>query len=351
MVLNTDQKSIPGEACPCCGEDNFTHWMRIPDRSQRESGHYDLLRCYSCLHTWLNNRPTPEEMGYYYSSEYHRAVGHAGETSPRRWERQLQVISQYKTAGSILDIGCSSGGFLAYLKGGSWKLYGIEASLPTAERARVLTGGEIFAGDVIDATFPPGSFDVITSSDVMEHLYEPGDVFRKVYNWLKPGGIFYVFVPNIMSWEAEMFRTYWYGLDLPRHLHHYSVNSLTALSKSANLCPVRIVTPAGCYLEQSTSIVLNDLACRCGFKWAPVDLSADAGLVWRVIRKTLRLSLEALYGKAASYFRAAPSLQAVFQKAPEHDSAVAVSDSVGLMSREDSSAVPPQYAASTAATQ
>lgn len=323
-MLSTDQKSISGAACPCCGQNNFMRWMRVPERFQSGSGYYDLLRCSSCLHTWLNNQPTPEEMDYYYGSEYHRAVGHAGETSPQRWGRQLQTIRRYKTSGSILDIGCSSGGFLASLRGGPWKLHGIEASLPTAERARSLTDGDIFAGDVMEAKFPPSSFDVITCSDVMEHLYEPHKVFRKVYNWLKPEGIFYVFVPNIMSWEARVFRTYWYGLDLPRHLHHYSVNSLAALSQSTDLRMVRIVTPAGCYLEQSTSILLNDLAHRCGAEWAPVDLSADMGLFWKVVRKAVRLGLEAPYGKVASYFRAAPSLQAVFQKSPRHNAATAV---------------------------
>lgn len=314
-MSNLDQRSNSSAACPCCGQSNFTHWMGVPDRSQSGSGYYDLLRCSSCLHTWLNNQPTPEEMGYYYGPEYHRAVGHAGETSPRRrWGRQLQTIRRYKTAGSILDIGCSSGGFLAFLRGGPWKLYGIEANLPTAERARTITGGDIFAGDVVDATFPHDSFDVITCSDVLEHLYDPQKVFRRVYNWLKPGGIFYVFVPNIMSWEARMFRTYWYGLDLPRHLHHYSVNSLAVLSNSADLRIVRMVTPAGCYLEQSTSILLNDLARRSGVESTSVNLSADAGLVWKVVRKVLRLGVEAPYGKVASYLGAAPSLQAVFQK-------------------------------------
>jgi 2-polyprenyl-3-methyl-5-hydroxy-6-metoxy-1,4-benzoquinol methylase len=346
MALNTNHKFISGDICPCCGESNFAHWMQIPDRCQKESLSYDLLRCSSCLHTWLNNRPAPEEMGRYYSAEYHQAVGQAGEISLRRWRRQLDAISQYKTAGSILDVGCSSGGFLASLKGSSWKLHGIEASRPTADRARALTGGEIFAGDVADAKFPAGSFDVITCSDVLEHLYEPREVFKKVYNWLKPGGIFYILVPNIMSWEAGMFRTYWYGLDLPRHIHHYSTNSLAALSKSADLRLVRIVTPAGCYLEQSASILLNDLVRRRGLGWAPIDLSADMGLVCRVVRKALRLSVEALYGKAASRFGAGPSFQAVFQRAPEHGSEIAISNSARLASWHAASPLPSQHVAS-----
>ncbi len=313
-MFNADQTPIDGNACPCCGANNSTRWMQVPKRPRPGSGYYDLLRCYECQHTWLKNPPTPDEMGQYYGPEYHRLVGSAGESSPVRWKRQLKAISQYKTEGAILDIGCSSGGFLSSLKNSSWKLYGIEASPATAERARTLTGGEIIAGDVIDASFEPESFDVIACSDVMEHLYDPRRVFEKVYGWLKPGGIFYVFVPNIMSWEAQTFRTHWYGLDLPRHLHHYSRKSLSALARFANLRLVRIVTPAGCYLEQSASILLNNLADKHEMKWKPIDMSGDAGLMWRVIRKGLRLSAEAIFSKAASCCGSAASIQVVFQK-------------------------------------
>src|SRR6202041_819968 len=101
------------KACPCCGANSSTQWMQARVRSQGVASSYNLFRCSSCMHIWLDNRPTPEEMTYYYGAEYHRAVGHAGETSPkRRWGRQQRVISMYKSGGSILDIGCSSGGFL-----------------------------------------------------------------------------------------------------------------------------------------------------------------------------------------------------------------------------------------------
>jgi len=108
----------------------------------------------------------------------------------------MGVISKYKIGGSVLDIGCSSGGFLGYLKDGPWKLHGIEASPPTAERARARTGAEVFTGDVLDADFASESFDVITCTDVLEHLYEPLEILRKVSKWLKKDGIFYLFHPD-----------------------------------------------------------------------------------------------------------------------------------------------------------
>jgi len=314
MTSNCGRRSAANPGCPCCGATISTKWMQVPDGSGNGGSSYALLRCPSCLHTWLGNWPSPEELSVYYGPQYHCAVGHAGETSVGRWDRQLQVIAKFKTGGSILDIGCSSGGFLNCLKGDSWELYGVEASLPTAERARALTGAEVFAGDIADANFPANSFDVITCSDVLEHLYEPQEVLRKVYKWLKPNGIFYVFVPNILSWEARVFRSHWYGLDLPRHLQHFSTASLTNLAKSVDLRPVFMVTPPGCYLEQSTSIVVDHLARRAGLRRKALDFTAKPGIAWRVVRKGFRLTAEALYKRVASYCGSAPSIQAVFQK-------------------------------------
>ena len=79
------------------------------------------------------------------------------------------------------------------------------------------------------------SFDVITCFDVLEHLYEPRQVMARVGEWLKPGGIFYVLVPNVDSAEARVFGSYWHGLELPRHLFHYSPASLKFLAESAGL--------------------------------------------------------------------------------------------------------------------
>lgn len=328
MSQNDTQKIASGDPealrigrCPCCGGDRSTQLMSVPDRSQRGASSYALLQCPSCLHIWLGNRPTPEEMSQYYGATYHRDIGHSGETSPKRWAQHVQVLSKYKIGGSVLDIGCSSGGFLGYLRGGPWKLHGIEASQHAAERARARTGADVFAGDVLNAKFPPDSFDVITCMDVLEHVYEPREVLRNVCNWLKPGGMFYVFVPNIMSWEARIFRSYWYGLDLPRHVHHFTAQSLAELTRSVGLRQVSLATPAGCYLEESTWILCDDLARRAGLWWPSWDWIAKPGIAWRIVRKGLRLSVEALYSVVASRFGAAASLQAVFEKDAGPDSA------------------------------
>lgn len=312
-MSDIDEERGQGDRCPCCGESSFALWMRVAER-QPNGEDYELLRCSVCSHVWLGNAPTPDQLSCYYSLEYHQALEHSGDHDTKRWGRQKRVLSEYKTGGSILDIGCSAGGFLAHLAGGAWKLYGIEASPVTAAKARKVTGGQIFAGDVMNANFAPHSFDVVTCSDVLEHLYDPRAVIQKVSEWLKPGGIFYVFVPNISSWEARAFGARWYGLDLPRHLHHFSISSLNALARATELSLLRVVTPAGCYLEQSTSLLLNDMLSEAGATHANVNLSGDAWVGWRALRKAVRLSVEDTYAWIASRCGTAPSLQAIFQK-------------------------------------
>jgi SAM-dependent methyltransferase len=259
-------------------------------------------------------------MSVHYSTEYQTAVGTTGEISHARWRRHVEVISRYKDGGSVLDIGCSSGGFLGSLKAGSWKLHGIELSPLTAERARAKTGADIFVGEALDANFPPRSFDLITCMDVLEHLYEPSEVLKRVSEWLKPGGIFYVFVPNIRSWEARIFRSYWYGLDLPRHLHHFSAKSLGTLAASAGLQQLQMVTPVGDYLEENTRLLFDGMARKARLRSEPLNWFVQPSIPERILRKGCRLTVNALFGLTASSFNAAASIRAVFGKAAEFDS-------------------------------
>jgi SAM-dependent methyltransferase len=299
--------------CPCCTAAASRLWLRTRPLSASEPS-YTLLRCPACSHVWLADPPPPEQLARFYDPIYHQVVTRSGEMGLARWGRQVEILSQYKSGGAILDIGCSSGGFLSCLKGDAWQLAGIEASPDAAERARQLTGGHIVCGDIATAELPPNSFDAVTCTDVLEHLYEPRPVFEKAAQWLKPGGIFYIFVPNIFSWEARFFQSFWYGLDLPRHLHFFSDASLNALSRFAGLDTRWIVTPPGNYLEQSTSRILTWLARKATRQNVWIDIGGPTNLPSRIVRKGIRLTVENGFGRAASLCRAAPSFLALFQK-------------------------------------
>jgi 2-polyprenyl-3-methyl-5-hydroxy-6-metoxy-1,4-benzoquinol methylase len=307
--------AAPAGLCPACGSKDVVAWQEGPDRFHNRADVYQLLRCRDCSVVSLDNPPAPEQMDRHYGREYHNFITAAGEHSSPRWQNYRRIVERYKRdGGSVLDLGCSSGSFLAAMAGPSWELHGIEISASVAEEARARTGADIFVGDVLEAPFAEGSFDVITAFDVLEHLYSPQAVLRKIHKWLKPGGIFFLVVPNIDSWESRLFHSYWYGLELPRHLIHFSPDSLTHAATSAGLKRELLTTPPVNYLEHSSRYVWDAMLRKAGVKRPSVSSGSKPSFAWKVVRRGLRMTAVALFGHTASLANSGPSIEAIFRK-------------------------------------
>jgi SAM-dependent methyltransferase len=313
-----DKGAGPGshgpEPCPICGQADAQMWLRAPDRLHGRQERYTLVRCPACSLVWLSHPPKPEEMHLHYTDAYHKLISAAGENSPARWESRKETLAQYKQSGALLDLGCSSGSFLESLPRDSWKLYGIEMSAEGARTAETRTGAQVFVGNILNAPFPPESFDVITCFDVLEHLCEPRRVMARVGEWLKPGGIFYVLVPNVDSAEARVFGSYWHGLELPRHLFHYSPASLKFLAKSAGLREVLLETRRNPAVGTSLRYVWDDVFRAVGIHPTPVAYRAEASLPWRAARKLFRITALRFLMALAPLAGGGESIHAIFRK-------------------------------------
>ena len=303
-----------GDRCPICGHSGATLWLRAPDRFHGRRELYTLLRCPACSVVWLSDPPRPEEMHLHYTEAYDRLISAAGQNSPLRWPFRRAALAPYKQSGSILDLGCSSGAFLQSLPAADWQLYGIEMSAESAKEAQRKTGAKIFVGEILQAGFPPASFDVITCFDVLEHLYEPGRVMAKVAEWLKPGGIFYVLVPNIDSAEGRVFGSYWHGLELPRHLFHYSPASLNFLAESAGLSQVSLETRRNPAVGTSLRYVWDDVFRAVGIQRTPVAYRHEPSLPWTAARKVVRMTVLRLLLAIAPLAGEGESIHAIFAK-------------------------------------
>jgi SAM-dependent methyltransferase len=305
---------VNAATCPICGSTHISPLLTAPDRFHLRKEIYNLVGCSFCGGAWLADPPRPAEMGLHYTEDYHKAIVAAGEGSAaNRWKDQVKLISLYKKGGTILDLGCSSGGFLSTMKGKDWQLYGIEMEESTAERARATTGAEVFVGDVVEAPFLSASFDVITCFDVLEHVYNPRQFLTKVREWLKPGGIFYAMMPNIDSWEARVFGTHWYGLELPRHLFHFSPKSLRYLMTEIGFSEVCVITPATSYVERSSRYVCSSVLEGIGLPTTPQATPEPVSLPWKVVRKGIRLAMIRPLAHLASLAGAGPSMEVVFR--------------------------------------
>jgi SAM-dependent methyltransferase len=134
--------------------------------------------------------------------------------------------------GRYLDVGCGSGGALGVARALGWRVAGIETDEVAAARARRFTD-ELHVGDVLSAPFAPGRFDVVSAFHVLEHVPDPVAVARRMLEWLAPGGLLIVEVPNAGGLGARLFGGAWAGLELPRHLSHFTPATLEAVIDKA----------------------------------------------------------------------------------------------------------------------
>lgn len=309
-----ERRAKAQDLCPVCGSAGGFEWLQAPDRLHGRKEKYTLLRCPVCSLVWLKHPPAPREMHLHYTDAYDRLISQAGHNSPGRWRARNAALAPHKQSGAILDLGCSSGAFLQTLHGKGWDLHGIEMSAESAKEAELNSRAKVFIGDILDAQFPSASFDVITCFDVFEHLYEPRRVMERVSEWLKPGGIFYILVPNIDSAEGRVFGTYWHGLELPRHLFHYSPASLKFLAELVGLHELSLETRRNPAVGTSLRYVWEDVVRKVGAHPTPVVYRTEPNLPWRAARKVARLTLLRALLAMAPLAGGGESIHAIFRK-------------------------------------
>jgi 2-polyprenyl-3-methyl-5-hydroxy-6-metoxy-1,4-benzoquinol methylase len=224
--------------CNLCGVEEHELVRVVHERRYGMSATFCIVRCLHCGLLYLNPRPNEQEMLAYYPPEYQAAIrqvlqevrqSHIGRIGLRMMRRVRKP--PLEKVGSVLDIGCSSGDYLAYLQTLGWEVYGIELDEEAARYAREHFGIPVGAGTAEHALsdFPDERFDVVTMWHVLEHLFDPSLVLAEVHRILRPGGILMLEMPNVRSLWASLLGEYWFPLEIPRHLYHFSPPTLRAM--------------------------------------------------------------------------------------------------------------------------
>ena len=155
----------------------------------------------------------------------------------RPWPYSLvDIVGQYSRVGTILDVGCATGLFLAAARESGWQPQGVELSEYSSSRAREELGLDVFTGTLQRALeaghVREGNFHVVTMWDTVEHLVDPMAAFTVARRALKPGGLLFVETLNIDGDRAIREGQGWHFFRPPKHLFYYGESTLNDILKA-----------------------------------------------------------------------------------------------------------------------
>lgn len=251
--------------CHLCNSENHHLLLQQSDLFLEDpSRRFSVRQCEACNLIFLSPRPDSNELMDFYPDSYIAYSKPLDEASKLDkinrayglWKR-LKFVNRFVKKGRLLDVGCATGAFLEVVSESNqdWTLHGAEPSEYAAQVARQATNAEIYTGMLEDAHYPDNYFDAITLWDVLEHVFEPLETLQEIRRILKPEGVLVFSIPNIDSWDAAIFKHYWVGYDVPRHMHVFGDQTLARLLTQAQMYECGRACVAGSYFYFISSVL------------------------------------------------------------------------------------------------
>lgn len=155
----------------------------------------------------------------------------------------LPILASLPADSAVVDLGCGNGSILGQLRGRGMQLYGLDISSSGIAVARTAFPDVGF--EVADLTsdlsnFPlAGKCDLVISTEVIEHVFQPRAFAKNCYLLLKPGGRLVLSTPyhgyakNLLLALAGRFDGHFTALWDYGHIKFWSRRTLTALLREA----------------------------------------------------------------------------------------------------------------------
>ncbi|TPW19974.1 MAG: 2-polyprenyl-6-hydroxyphenyl methylase / 3-demethylubiquinone-9 3-methyltransferase [Elusimicrobia bacterium] len=96
----------------------------------------------------------------------------------------------------VLDAGCGTGNFSQVLAGWGARLVSLDIGPSLAALARKKSGAPAVCADLMALPFPDGAFDLVFSTEAVEHTTEPRRAVDELARVVAPGGTLLLTTPN-----------------------------------------------------------------------------------------------------------------------------------------------------------
>jgi 2-polyprenyl-6-hydroxyphenyl methylase/3-demethylubiquinone-9 3-methyltransferase len=151
----------------------------------------------------------------------------------------MSYLADVPAGASVLDLGCGTGELLASFADRQWRRTGLDMSAAGIQVARTahpdITFVEADATGDLKSLIGEGAFEVVVSTETLEHVTLPRLFVKNAYEALKPGGRFVLSVPYngylkhlgiaVLGRSDSYFDPFWdWG-----HIKLFSVNTMAIL--------------------------------------------------------------------------------------------------------------------------
>ena len=291
--------------CYLCEARGKLLYQDLTDRLFGAPGKWNLMKCpnLQCGLVWLNPMPLEEEIGKAYLNYFtHHSLTECSQGNgikklvwlntwriyrvllrltgirPERKQRERMYLDGI-SPGRLLDVGCGNGQFLALMRNEGWDVEGQEVDSRAAESALKTYGKRVRVGRLEAIGYPCDNFDAVVMSHVIEHVHDPIEILKECRRILKPGGTLVLVTPNAEGSGHRYFKSWYRGLEPPRHLYLFTQRTLQHIARKAGF--------ANSQVRSEALDILYDVAI------ASIDIKRDGCHVMECIPKVNR-AIEAM---------------------------------------------------------
>ena len=237
------------------------------DHREQVGGWFAVVECDGC--GLARTEPVPVDPGAWYPTGYQqhdapdtattkvvrRAVTTAGRSHRRAGQVALATLvpdaaylGDLPPGTRVLDVGAGNGNVVAGLRDAGVDAWGIEPSGAGAEIARSRGLATVMEGTLEDAlatgVIAGSGWDIVRMYQVLEHVPNPVQTLEEIRGILADRGRLIIGVPNLNSLARRAVGASWDGLELPRHLTHFTPRTLRMVLDRAGFHVWRLRTVA-----------------------------------------------------------------------------------------------------------
>ena len=180
----------------------------------------------------MNEAPTYTEF------EWHAEGAANGESGEKLTRVFVDLVKKLDGVQSICDLGSGNGHITGRLAALGYHVTGVDASASGIQIAQRAYPGVEFVHALVDRDLNLGQFDLVISSDVIEHLYRPSDLLEAAITQLKPGGQillgtpYHGYLKNLVLAATGKMDAHLSVLHDGGHIKFFSVNTISKLMRA-----------------------------------------------------------------------------------------------------------------------